>query len=426
MNETMMSSPVEAAQAVRLGAVDRLLRRIVCRRLDRLRHGRITLIDPVGVLCFGRQTDICSLQVTVRVHHLQAYRQLATRGSIGVGEAYMAGGWSCEDLTGLMRIFAVNREALNSLEHGPVRLAMGLFRLTHALRRNSRSQARANIAAHYDLGNDFYRLFLDDTLMYSSGIFKTESSDLREASIAKNERICRKLSLCPDDHVLEIGTGWGGFALHAASRYGCRVTTVTISREQHTLALQRVREAGLAERVTVLLQDYREIEGRFDKLVSIEMIEAVGHRYFETYFQVCSRLLKPQGMMLIQAITIADQEYERYRRAVDFIQQYIFPGGCLPSVSAICASVTKATDLRLFHLEDIGAHYATTLRHWRTRFFANLDRVRAQGFSDTFIRMWEFYFCYCEGGFSERVIGTVQVLFTKPLCRREPLLPALD
>jgi cyclopropane-fatty-acyl-phospholipid synthase len=214
--------------------------------------------------------------------------------------------------------------------------------------------------------------------------------------------------------------------LHAASHYGCRVTTVTISREQHALALERVRAAGLTERVTVLLQDYREIEGKFDKLVSIEMIEAVGHRYFDTYFRVCSRLLKPQGMMLIQAITIADQEYERYRRAVDFIQQYIFPGGCLPSVSAICASVTKATDLRLFHLEDIGAHYATTLQHWRMRFLANLDRVRAQGFSDAFIRMWEFYFCYCEGGFAERVIGTVQVLFTKPLCRREPLLPALD
>jgi cyclopropane-fatty-acyl-phospholipid synthase len=336
----------------------------------------------------------------------------------------MAGDWSCDDLTTLVRIFALNRAVLNGLEKGLARLGMSLFRVIHTLRRNTRHGSRTNIAAHYDLGNEFYRLFLDETLMYSCAIFATEETGLYEASVAKNERICHKLQLRPGDHLLEIGSGWGGFALHAASRYGCRVTTTTISRQQYDLTRQRVKEAGLEDRITVLCQDYRDLRGCFDKLVSIEMIEAVGQRFLDTYLRRCSRLLKPAGMMLLQAITIADQEYRRTKRAVDFIQHYIFPGGFLPSLAAITAAVAKVTDLRLYHLEDIGSHYATTLRHWREHFSANRDQVRALGFSESFIRMWEYYLCYCEGGFRERAISNVQILFTKPLCRRKPWLPA--
>ena len=400
--------------------------RLVLRRLRQLTQGQLVLHDAVGSHRFGRAGPAPDLApVTVRVNDLALYRRMALRGSIGVAESYMAGEWSCDDLTGLIRLFVRNRAVLDGLEHGPVHLAMLLFRAGHALRRNSRRGSRDNIAAHYDLGNDFYRLFLDETLMYSCAVFERPDMSLAEASTAKLERICRKLELGPHDHVLEIGTGWGGFALHAARHHGCRVTTTTISREQYRLARERVAAAGLEDRVEVLLRDYRDLDGCYDKLVSIEMIEAVGHRYFDTYFRTCSRLLRPEGLMLLQSITIAEQEYARARRAVDFIQKYIFPGGCLPSLGAICESLARVSDLRPFHLEDIGPHYATTLRHWRERFRANLDRVRAQGFDERFIRMWEFYFCYCEGGFAERAIGTAQLLLAKPFNRRAPLVPGL-
>ena len=405
---------------------DRLMRRIVHGRLQGLALGRLTVNDSESSVSFGQYSEDCPLQATVTVHDTHVYSRLALRGSIGVGESYMAGEWSCDDLTTLVRIFVLNREILDGLEKGLARLAMPLFRLMHFMRRNTKTGSQANISAHYDLGNEFYKLFLDESMMYSSAIFPDEQSSLLAASIAKIDRICRKLELSPADHLLEIGTGWGGFALHAAKHYGCRVTTTTISKEQFRLAKERIEAEGLDDRVTVLRKDYRELDGQFDKLVSIEMIEAVGHRYFDTYFQACSRLLKPHGMMLLQSITIADQEYEKAKRAVDFIQHYIFPGGCLPSLTAISQSLTHVTDLRLFHLEDIGPHYATTLRHWRARFFANLDQVRNLGFSDSFIRMWEFYLCYCEGGFTERAIGTVQLLLTKPRCRRESLLPVLN
>lgn len=425
MKATSLPSSGEVSCQPRPGPGVRLLRRALWQRLEGLRRGRITLIDAGGRRSFGECSGAFPLQATVHIHDPRCYRQIALRGSIGAGEAYMAGDWSCDDLTALIRIMVLNREVMEGLEESLTWLTRPLFKAFHIVHPNTRAGSRANIAAHYDLGNDFYRLFLDETLMYSCGIFESEHSSLEEASLAKIDRICRKLQLNAADHLLEIGTGWGGFALHAAGRYGCRVTTTTISEKQYALARERVRQAGLEDRVTVLLKDYRDLTGSFDKLVSIEMIEAVGYRYFETYFRMCSRLLKPQGMMLLQAITIADQEYQRARCSVDFIQRYIFPGGCLPSVAAITDSIARATDLRLFHLEDIGPHYATTLRHWRKRFLANLDRVQALGFSESFIRQWEFYLCYCEGGFAERAIGTVQMLFTKPLCRREPLPPDL-
>ena len=337
----------------------------------------------------------------------------------------MSGFWSCDDLTALTRIITRNRDVLDGIETGLARLTIPLRKLFHFLHRNSKHGSRHNIAAHYDLGNDFFALFLDETMTYSCGIFEREDSTLQDASIAKIDRICQKLQLSPNDHMLEIGTGWGTFALHAARQYGCRVTTTTISQEQYEFALQRVHAAGLSDQITVLRQDYRDLKGQYDKLGSIEMIEAVGYAFYDTYFTCCSNLLKPNGIMLLQAIIIADQLYEQAKRSVDFIQRYIFPGSCIPSITTISQSLARATDMRLFHMEDITLHYAETLRHWRERFFANLNRVRALGYSEEFIRMWEFYLCYCEGGFRERVIGDVQMLLTKPLCQRKPILPPL-
>jgi cyclopropane-fatty-acyl-phospholipid synthase len=262
---------------------------------------------------------------------------------------------------------------------------------------------------------------LDDTMAYSCGVFERDDATLHEAQVAKFERICRKLRLAPGDHLLEIGTGWGGLAIHAARHHGCRVTTTTISREQHDWARDRIAAAGLQDRITLLLDDYRDLRGRYDKLVSIEMIEAVGARYLDTYTASCSQLLEPHGAMLLQAITIQDQLYEEALDSVDFIQRFIFPGSFIPSVGAIAGSVARSTDMKVFHLEDIGPHYATTLRHWRQNFFANLAAVRQLGYPDAFVRMWDYYLCYCEGGFLERQIGDVQMLLTKPRCR----LPAL-
>jgi cyclopropane-fatty-acyl-phospholipid synthase len=280
--------------------------------------------------------------------------------------------------------------------------------------------SRKNILAHYDLGNDFYSLFLDETMTYSCGIFEHEKSSLKDASAAKYDRLCKKLMLRPGDRVLEIGTGWGGFAVHAARRYGVHVTTTTISDQQHRFAQHRIKAAGLNDQISLIKKDYRDLGGKFDKLVSIEMIEAVGHHYYKAFFETCSRLLHNDGMMAIQAITIGDHMFDRHKRSVDFIKHYIFPGGCIPSITAISNAIAKATDLRMIHLEDITPHYARTLREWRRRFFANLDKVRKMGYPETFIRMWEYYLCYCEGGFAERYIGDVQMLCAKPMHRWSP------
>ena len=403
----------------------RFTRKLVLGRLRGIQYGQIILIEGEERLTFGRQSADCPLNATLFIHDPRFYHELAFAGSVGAGEAYMDAWWSCDDLTTLVRLMILNLDVLDRMETGLARASAPIRKFFHGLRRNTKIGSQRNIAAHYDLGNDFFSLMLDDTLTYSCGIFERTDSTLRDASIAKIDRICQKLQLSPTDQVLEIGTGWGSFALHAAHHYGCQVTTTTISQQQYELARKRVAEAGLTDRITVLCQDYRDLHGQYDKLVSIEMIEAVGHLFFERYFQCCSRLLKPEGMMLLQTITIADQRYEQMTRAVDFIQRYIFPGGCLPSITAICNTLTQTTDLRLFHLEDITPHYATTLCEWRERFFANLSRIRALGYSDTFVRMWEFYLCYCEGGFLERAIGDVQLLLTKPGCRREPILSSL-
>jgi cyclopropane-fatty-acyl-phospholipid synthase len=290
--------------------------------------------------------------------------------------------------------------------------------LKHWLRRNTRSGSRRNIAAHYDLSNEFFALMLDRTMTYSSGLFESPHASLEEASLAKYDRICRKLRLRSSDHVLEIGCGWGGFAAHAAREYGCRVTATTVSRQQFDFARERLHQEGLSGRVELLLQDYRDLKGCYDRLVSIEMIEAVGERYLDVFFAQCNRLTKPDGAMALQAITIPDHRYDRYRRSVDFIQRYVFPGGFLPSISAIGKSLQRGTDFRLDHLEDFGLHYAETLRIWRENFWANIQQVRRLGFDDRFVRTWHYYLCYCEAAFRERQIGVCQLTLARPDDRR--------
>ena len=394
--------------------LDGLARSAVHGRLSGLVNGQLAIIDGGDTTLYGRRNETCPLAATVTVHHPRFYADLAFGGSIGAGEAYMQGHWSTDDLTTLVRILLCNLGIVDGMETGFARLAAPLQKGLHWLNRNTRSGSRRNIAAHYDLGNDFFAQFLDSSMMYSCAVFETPGMSLEEAQVARLERICRRLELGPQDHLLEIGTGWGGMAIHAARRYGCRVTTTTISREQFEFARDRVKATGLEGRVEVLLEDYRDLSGRYDKLVSIEMIEAVGHDYYDTYFARCAQLLERDGAMLLQAITIADQRYEAARRSVDFIQRYIFPGSCIPSVTAMLASLTRASDLRLVHLDDIGPHYATTLRHWRENLFRNIDKVRALGYPETFVRMWEFYLCYCEGGFAERALGDVHMLLAKP------------
>jgi cyclopropane-fatty-acyl-phospholipid synthase len=321
-----------------------------------------------------------------------------------------------------MRVLAHEAASLASTETWCARLVQPFRAAANWLLRNTRSGSKRNIAAHYDLSNEFFALMLDPTMTYSSGVFSASPATLEQAQIEKYDRICRALRLSSTDHVLEIGTGWGGFALHAARHYGCQVTTTTISTEQRAYAAQRFRDAGLDRRITLLDCDYRDLVGQFDKLVSIEMIEAVGEKYLPVYFRQCSRLVKPDGAMLLQAITIPDHRYEGYRRSVDFIQRYIFPGGFLPSMSAMAGCVARETDFRFLHVADFGPHYARTLAAWRRNFWDNISRVRALGFDDRFVRTWHYYLCYCEAGFLERQIGVSQLLLTKPRCRREPLV----
>jgi cyclopropane-fatty-acyl-phospholipid synthase len=386
-------------------------RKQVLRHLEAIAEGHLAVHEGSSTIEFGKRG--AALSATVHVDDPAFFADVALGGAVGAGESYMLGRWRSSDLATALRIFARNRTAMDSLETGLARLALPLRRMAHALRANTRSGSRRNISAHYDLGNEFFSLFLDETLMYSCALFEREDMTLLEASEAKLEAICRKLELAPGQRVLEIGTGWGGFALHAARRYGCHVTTATISPNQHRLATERVRAAGLADRVSVVLQDYRDLEGTYDRLVSIEMIEAIGHKQFGEFFRRAAQCLAPDGRMVLQSITIADRHYAAARDDVDFIKRYIFPGCCIPSISALCGAMADASDLRLVQLDDIGPHYATTLRRWRERFLANAERVRAMGYPEAFIRMWEFYLAYCEAGFAERTLGNVQMVLTR-------------
>ena len=413
MKATSLASSTHLSGTSKPTFLDGVAKNAILGRLDQLSVGELILKDGKKARYFG-PGGVGALRATITVRDPRFYSEIAFGGSIGGGEAYMHGYWQCDDLVALVRLLLQNREVLDDMEGGLAQLAAPVQKLFHWINRNTREGARRNIAAHYDLGNDFFALWLDETMMYSAAVYPSAESSLHEAQVHRLERICQKLDLQPGDHVVEIGTGWGGFALHAAQNYGCRVTTTTISSEQYRKARQRIVDAGLHDRVTVLKKDFRDLEGQFDKLVSIEMIEAIDHDLFDTFFQKCSDLLRHDGDMLIQAITIADQRYAEYRKSVDFIQRYIFPGSGLPSSAVMTDAVARKTDMRLLDLEDIGLHYATTLNDWRKNFTARLEDVRRQGYPESFIRMWEYYLCYCEGAFLERAISDVQILFSKP------------
>jgi len=395
-----------------------LARRLLHSQLKALRDGEIRLVDGDDEYRYGARNDRCPLGVTIEVLHPRFYADTVFGGTVGAGAAYIHGAWRCSDLTALTRIMYANRAVMQQMDRRWTFLSRPLLRVFHWLHTNSTSGSERNIRAHYDLGNDFYKLMLDESMAYSCGIFADESTTLAEAQRAKFDAACRKLALQPGDHLLEIGTGWGGLALHAARNYGCRVTTTTISREQHEYAREQIDRAGLSGQITLLLEDYRALKGDYDKLVSVEMIEAVGAPYLDTYLAKCGALLRSGGAMLLQAITIQDQDYRAQLRSINFIQRYVFPGSFIPSISAIADSLRRVTDLKIFHLEDIGPHYARTLATWRRNFFDQIAAVRKLGFNEQFIRLWEFYLCSCEGAFAERALGDVQMLLTKPGCRR--------
>ncbi len=401
-------------------------KKVLFSMFEDLQFGSLSINNCGKLYEFGNPQGDPGIAAVAAIHDPRFYADVLFKGSLGAAESYIKGYWSTDNLTDVTRLFVANADLLNrQMDAGWSRLTAPLMRFCHWLRKNTTRGSKKNIVAHYDLSNDFFQLFLDRTMGYSCGIYEHENSTLHEAQVAKFDRICRKLGLTDQDHVMEIGGGWGGFALHAARNYGCRVTTTTISDNQYRYMQSLFSEYGMDEQVTVLQQDYRKLSGSFDKLVSIEMIEAVGHHFLDTFFDCCCRLLKPEGLMALQAITIPDQEYTRHKNSVDFIKRYIFPGSCIPSLGAIKKSITSKTDLRLIHFEDITPHYATTLRIWRERFFANLDKVKAMGFSENFIRMWEYYLASCEGSFQEHYNGDVQMIFARPQCRRELIQPLL-
>ena len=409
-------------------SVNYLTRKAIFRALTHIQFGSITIIedftgqesephrfgkpsaDNISSSAIGRHP----LDVTLKIHDSSVYRQLLFGGSIALADSYINGEWDTDDLTGLIRLAARNLAVLNQLESRFAGISKTFERANHKLRSNDKSGSKSNILAHYDLGNDMYQRFLDDTMMYSSAVYKTGDMTLAEAQQHKLAMICERLQLKPEDTVLEIGTGWGGFAIYAATHYGCQITTTTISDAQYQEAQSRVKAAGLTDKITLLKQDYRELTGQYDKLVSIEMIEAVGHEYLPTFFEKCNTLLKPTGLMVLQAITFNDQNYQDYIKSVDFIQTHIFPGGCLLSNQELTTQFTEQTDMVIKQLHDYGFDYAFTLRDWRTAFISQREEIKALGYDEAFIRLWEFYFCYCEGGFLERTIGVVQVTAVKP------------
>lgn len=397
-------------------ALTRWLRRGMLAQLERLEGGRITLIEGNQCQRLGQDGP---LQVTLIVRRTRAWRRLALGGSVGAAEAYIDGDWETDDLVGLIRLFALNLERLNTeMEGGLARLGCWLASLGHVWQRNTPGRARRHAAAHYDLGNELFTIFLDHRhRMYSSAVFPHPDASLEEASTHKLDLILERLDVQPHHHLLEIGSGWGGLAIHAARTRGCRVTTTTLSAEQYADTLRRVQEEGLEARITVLQRDYRDLEGEYDRLVSVEMIEAVGHHYLDLYLATLDRLLTHDGLAVLQAITIRDQRFEAAKRDVDFIKRYVFPGGFLPSHRAMLDGLARRTSLNVLMLEEIGPHYARTLREWRHRFESQLDLVQRLGYDERFIRLWRFYLCYCEGGFLERTIGTCQLLLAKPGAR---------
>ena len=392
-------------------AADRAARTIARSLLKRLRGGRLTIVEGDRTERFGEPGD---LDARLVVREPEMWRLAISRGGVGFGEAYMDGLWDSDDMVAVLRLLARNVDRLNRLFRNPLTRLRALA--ASAARRGTPSEVedRRNIRAHYDLGDDFFRLFLDPTMAYSCAVFDRPGMTLEEAQVAKFDSLATRLGLTPSAEVLEIGTGWGGFATYVAKEYGCRVTTTTISDRQYEHARQLVEREGLGDRVTVLREHYRNLRGRYSHLVSIEMIEAVDWRLYDEFFSSIARLLRPDGLAAIQAITVPDREFDRSKRWDDFIKRYIFPGGCLPSVAAMVDTTRRVTDLGLIDLRDIGRHYATTLRHWREALDGRLDAARSLGLNDRFLRMWRYYFAVCEAGFSERRISDVQLVFARP------------
>ncbi len=380
---------------------------LLLRSLFKLRYGQISFRGAWQ----GTVGEPSDLHAVIEVHDKKLLELMFKNGVLGAAEAYIAGYWSSENLVELIQILARNRDVLDKMNQNIISQASQvLLKAWYKSRKNSVDGSRKNIAEHYDLSNDFFKLFLDPSMMYSSAMFKDAEMTLVQASDYKKEIICQKLQLKPLDHVVEIGSGWGGFAIYAAQHYGCKITTITISQAQYDEAVQRIQAAGLSHRVEVQLKDYRQLQGKFDKLVSIEMIEAVGEQFLPTYFKQCRALLKPQGLALIQAITIEDARYKKALDTVDYIKRYIFPGSFIPCISVLTQTASEQK-LRLKQLEDIGQSYAQTIHHWRKNFLDAKAQVLALGFDENFIRMWDFYLCYCEGGFKEGVISDVHLLF---------------
>jgi cyclopropane-fatty-acyl-phospholipid synthase len=405
------------------GPAARAVRSAALALLRRMRHGALTVVDGAQTHHVGSERGPEPLRATVTVHHPGFYRALLRGGSRAMALSHIAGDWDCDDAVALTRIACRNLGTLDSLQSALAPLFTPLQRGLRWFDRNTPARSVRRIRQHYDLGNDFYALMLDSTMMYSSGLYADGVTSLHEAQVAKLDRVCRWLRLAPDDHVVEIGSGWGGFAVHAAQRYGCRVTTTTISREQHAYATQRVAEAGLRGRVRVLLEDYRDLRGSYDKLASIEMIEAVGAQYFDSFFAACSRLLAPDGLMFLQAIVTGHRIFRATRYSRGFANDVIFPGGCVPSTTAMLGSVGRVTDLRLVGFEDITPSYPRTLLAWRDNVDTHLDRIRNMGFDERFLRMWRLYLEFCAGAFLERRINDVQLLLAKPGFRDEAVRP---
>lgn len=428
MTSIGMQDPKQRIQTThepaRISVSQRIAKKIVLKLLSRLQLGCIVLLDGEHTYHFGTLGESGERQVTAQivVHHAAFYRDVISNGTIGAGEAYMKGYWTCPDLVELVRVIVLNMDVLDTIDNKKSWLQTLLMKLIHRRNLNRPSGSRRNIAAHYDLSNAFFATFLDPTMMYSAAIFQSEEDSLYQASLNKLQHICERLQLQETDHLLEIGTGWGAMAIYAAKHFGCRVTTTTLSQQQFDFTQQRIQEEGLEDRIELLLKDYRELEGQYDKLVSIEMIEAVGHQYYAEYLSRCSALLKKEGLMLLQSITISDQRYENAIRNVDFIQRYIFPGGCLPGNAVIAQHIAKVTDMQIVGLEDITRDYARTIAHWRQRFLQRLADIQAQGFGAEFLRMWDYYLAYCQGGFRERVIHTAQFLIAKPGFRNLPVI----
>lgn len=413
----MSLSLSEKAVFENLGWFDRLCRKFTLNFLSQLQHGAITVSEAGVEQHFG--DEHAELKTVITVLDPAFYQKLILAGSVGGGEAYIHGYWRCDNLTALVQIFARNLAVLDKMDSTWARLSRPVLKLLNYRNRNTLSQSKRNIAAHYDLGNAMYQLFLDSSMMYSSAVYPSQEASLAEAQQHKLAQICQRLQLKSEDHLIEIGTGWGSMAIYAAQHFGCKVTTTTISQQQYDYTAQRIRELGLEQQITLLFKDYRELEGTYDKLVSIEMIEAVGDDFLDNYFEKCSSLLKPDGIMVLQAITMVDNRYQQYVREVDFIKRYIFPGGCLPSISRMANAVADKTDLVIRQVQDIGFDYARTLKDWCDNFMTQRDAVHQLGYDDNFIRLWHFYLCYCEGGFRERATSAVHLVLTKPQNRSE-------